>query len=92
MKKKNSKIKSSLIDPIEKTKNSILNFVSDFKKNREKQKIKYQKDLENQKKRDLLLEKKLEKKAKLDAIKEEKKQINFQKKLLIENEKTRKKK
>lgn len=48
--KRNTKYRSSLTDPIEKTKNSILKFISDFKKNREKQKIKYQKDLENQKK------------------------------------------
>ena len=63
MKKKNSKIKSSLIDPIEKTKNSILNFVSDFKKNREKQKIKFQKDLENQKKKRFAFRKKIRKKS-----------------------------
>ena len=63
MKKKNSKGKSSLIDPIEKTKNSILNFVSDFKKNREKQKIKYQKDLENQKKKRFAFRKEIRKKS-----------------------------
>jgi len=59
-------------DPLSKTKDSIFNFISDYKKNKAKQKAKYEKDLAKQKKKDLILEKKLEKKAKQDEIKEEK--------------------
>ena len=92
IKDSDKKIKKILFDPIDKAKNRFSSILKDFKKNRIKKNLAFQKQIEKEKKKELILEKKLAKKAKQDEVKEERKKILFQKKLIIENEKQKKKK
>ena len=64
-------------DPLSKTKDTIFNFINDYKKNKAKQKAKYEKDLAKQKKKDLALEKKLEKRQNKMKLKRKKENYYF---------------
>ena len=71
------------------SKNKITNFFEDYKKNKEKEKIKQEKQRKINEKKQLLKEKKDAQKEKLNKIKEEKRQIQIQRKLDVENWSTR---
>ena len=81
------KINFNASDFIEKTKGKINNFYSDLKKQREKERIKTEKQKKIDKKKEIIRQRKLAQKEKLEKIREEKRQIQAQKKLVIYNEK-----
>ena len=81
--KKNLKIEPLDIDPtkiIKNTQSKIGSLYTNFKKEREKEKIKLEKRRKLEEKKDELRERKLAQKERLDKIREEKKQILIQKK------------
>ena len=75
------------VDAINSTKNKILNFYNDIKKNREKEKIRLQKKRKLDEKKELQNKKKEAQRERLEKIRQEKREILAQKKLIIENEK-----
>ena len=81
------KIKVNPAQVIEETKNKIGNLYVNFKKDRQKEKIKAEKKRKLDEKKELLREKRQAQKDKLNQIREEKRQIITQQKLLVENEK-----
>ena len=67
------------------TKKKIENFITDYQKKREKQKIDKEKRIKAERKKEILKEQRLLKKEKLQKLKEEKFQILQQKKLITDN-------
>ena len=73
-----NKMKINLIDPVDvllKTKGKIENYYANYQKNKEKEKIKSEKQRKLDEKREYQRQKKQDQKERLDKIKEEKRQI-----------------
>ena len=81
------KMKLSKIISLEGTKKKIGNFYSNYKKEKEREEIRAEKNRKLDEKRELLRQKKQEQKERLDKLKEEKRQIIAQRKLVTDNEK-----
>ena len=74
-------------NPLEKTKTKVNEIYKNYKKTKEREKIKREKQIKLDQKRQILEEEKRAKKEKIDRIKEEKRKVLQQKKLVLENEK-----
>ena len=72
-------------DLVKNTRNTITNFYEDYKKNKEREKIKLEKQKKLNEKKQLLKEKRDAQREKLNKIREEKRQIQLQRKLIIDN-------
>ena len=80
-------LKSFPENVINETKDKIGNFYQNFKKDREKRKLRIEKEKKIQEKKEIQQQKKLAQKDKINRAKEEELQILAQKKLITENEK-----
>ena len=85
------KLKVNPFNAIDGAKNKLSNLYTNFKKDREKEKIRLEKKRYQEEKKELKNKKREEQKERLNKIREEKKQILAQKKLIIDNEKQVKK-